>query len=67
MLDVFSAHRAECRVLSIAASTEGIAHLRDLMNAVPADVAHLLKAGRKELLLHGVCVGHLAVIGKGTG
>ena len=51
---IFSAHGAVRRVLSIAESTEGIAHLRDLMNAAPVDVAHLLKAVWKELLLRGV-------------
>ena len=42
--DVFIAHREASRVLSIAISIGGIAHLRDPMNAVPEDVAHLLKA-----------------------
>ena len=47
-------HTGLCRVLSIAKSKKGIAHLRDLMNAAPVDVAHLLKAVWKELLRRGV-------------
>ena len=42
------------RVISIADSTDGIAHLRDIRNAASVDLAHLLKAVWKELLLRGV-------------
>ena len=52
--DLFIAHREASRVVSMAVSIGGIAHLRDRMNEAPADVAHLQKAGWKELLLRTV-------------
>ena len=52
--DVFIVHREANRVLSMAVSIGGMAHLRDVMNKAPAEVAHLEKAGWKELLLRGV-------------
>ena len=52
--DVFIAHREASRVLSMAISIGWITHLRDRMNEAPAEVAHLQKAGWKELLLRGV-------------
>ena len=42
------------RILSIADSTHGIAHHRDLMIKAPVELAHLLKAVWKELLLRGM-------------
>ena len=52
--DICNAHEAVLRVLSIEVSMGGIAHLRNLMNEAPVDVAHPLKDVWKELLLRGV-------------
>ena len=52
--DICNAQEAVLRVLSIEISMGGIAHLRDLTNEAPADVAHLLKDVWKEFLLRGV-------------
>ena len=52
--EICNAHEVVLRVLSIAVSIRGIAHLRDVMNGTPVDVAHLLKDVWKEHLLRGV-------------
>ena len=52
--DVFIAYREVRRALSMAVSIGGMAHPRDLMNEAPEEVAHVQKAGWKELLLRGV-------------
>ena len=52
--DASVAHLAAQRVLSIAESREGIAHLRVLMKDAPVDVAHVANAVEKEFLLQGV-------------